>query len=47
MTDIRPHAPSVLATTDGQAYGSLRTRGTPRAERYALGRSLRQQVPRS
>jgi hypothetical protein len=49
MTDVRPHAPtpSVLATTDGQAYASLRTRSTPRAERYALGRSLRRQVPRS
>src|SRR4051812_470205 len=49
MTHVRPHAsaPTVLATTDGQAYGSLRARGTPRAERYALGRGLRQQVPRS
>ena len=49
MTDVRPHppAPSVLASADGQAYASLRTRGTPRPERYALGQSLRQQVPRS
>jgi hypothetical protein len=37
----------VLATADGQAYASLRTRSTRRAERYALGRSLRQQLPRS
>ena len=49
MPDVRPHAsaPTVLSTADGQAYASLRTRGTPRAERYALGRSLRQQVPRA
>ena len=47
MTDVRPHAPAALASADGQAYASLRTRSTPRAERYALGRSLRQQVPRS
>ena len=49
MTGVRPHgpAPTVLATVDGQAYGSLRTPATPRAERYALGRGLRKQVPRS
>ena len=49
MTDVRPRvaAPTVLASADGQAYASLRTRSTPRAERYALGKSLRQQVPRS
>jgi uncharacterized protein (DUF2252 family) len=49
MTDVRARAAAstVLASTDGQAYASLRTWSTPRAERYALGRSLRQQVPRS
>ena len=49
MRRVRPHAPvpTVLATADGQSYGSLRTQSTPRAERYALGRSLRRQVPRS
>jgi uncharacterized protein (DUF2252 family) len=49
MTDVRPGgaAPSALASADGRAYASLRTRSTPRAERYALGKSLRQQVPRS
>ena len=49
MTDVRPHAaaPTAPASGDGQANASLRTRNTPRAERYALGRSLRQQVPRS
>ena len=37
----------VLATADGEAYGSLRRRPTPRRERYALGRQLRTRVPRS
>ncbi|MGY1710639.1 DUF2252 domain-containing protein [Geodermatophilus sp. SYSU D00758] len=37
----------VLEAADGGAYASLRRRPTPRAERYALGRRLRQQVPRS
>jgi uncharacterized protein (DUF2252 family) len=37
----------VLATADDQAYGSLRRRSTLRTERYALGRALREQVPRS
>jgi uncharacterized protein (DUF2252 family) len=37
----------VLATADSAAYASLRHRPTPRAERYAMGRSLRKQVPRS
>jgi hypothetical protein len=36
MPHVRPHAPAhtMLATADGQAYGSLRTRSTPRAEWY-------------
>ena len=37
----------VLAAVDGESYASLRRRPTPRAERYALGRRLRKQVPRS
>jgi len=37
----------VLAATDGQPYASLRSRATPREERYALGRALRKEVPRS
>lgn len=37
----------VLPAVDGQSYASLRRRPTPRAERYALGRRLRKQVPRS
>jgi uncharacterized protein (DUF2252 family) len=37
----------VLAEADGAAYRSLRQRPVTRAERYALGRSLRKRVPRS
>ncbi len=36
----------VLETADGQSYASLRRRPVPRTERYAIGRALRQQVPR-
>jgi uncharacterized protein (DUF2252 family) len=36
----------VLPTADAEPYASLRRRPTPRAERYALGRRLRQEVPR-
>jgi uncharacterized protein (DUF2252 family) len=38
--------PSVLAATEGAAYASLRSRPTPREERYALGKRLRKRVPR-
>jgi uncharacterized protein (DUF2252 family) len=38
---------TVLASTDAAAFASLRHAATPRAERYALGRELRRQVPRS
>ena len=41
------HGHTVLASTDGAGFASLRHAATPRAERYALGRGLRQQVPRS
>jgi len=37
----------VLAVADSQPYTSLRSRPIPRAQRFALGKSLRQQVPRS
>ncbi|MGI9120057.1 MAG: DUF2252 domain-containing protein [Acidimicrobiales bacterium] len=37
----------VLASADDRGFASLRRRATPRRERYALGRALRQQVPRS
>ncbi len=41
----QPHV--VLPAVDGQSYGSLRGRQTPRVERYALGKRLRDQVPRA
>jgi uncharacterized protein (DUF2252 family) len=37
----------VLPSVDGVGYSSLRRRATPRHERYALGRRLRERVPRS
>ncbi|MDQ4033762.1 MAG: DUF2252 domain-containing protein, partial [Actinomycetota bacterium] len=37
----------VLASADSQGFVSLRQPATPRGERYAIGRSLRQRVPRS
>ena len=36
----------VLATVEGDAYRSLRQRPTSRAERFAIGRGLREAVPR-
>jgi uncharacterized protein (DUF2252 family) len=38
---------TVIAAADSSAYLSLRHRASPRTERYALGRQLRQQVPRT
>ena len=38
---------TVLASADSQVFTSLRHSAPPRAERYALGRRLRQNVPRS
>jgi uncharacterized protein (DUF2252 family) len=43
--DARGH--TVLASTDSTGFASLRLAATPRAERYAVGRGLRRQVPRS
>jgi uncharacterized protein (DUF2252 family) len=37
----------VVPSVDGASFASLRRRPTPRAERYALGRRMRGQVPRS
>ena len=37
---------TVLVEADGSAYQSLRQRPVTRAERYALGKSLRKRVPR-
>jgi hypothetical protein len=36
----------VLASAEGVGFASLRRPATPRPERYAVGRALRQQVPR-
>lgn len=47
MAGVRQGGHVVLTAADGEGYGSLRRPATPRAERYALGRSLRKQVPRS
>ncbi|MGD9618467.1 MAG: DUF2252 domain-containing protein [Mycolicibacterium sp.] len=41
-----PARHTVLADADGGAYHSLRQRPASRAERYALGKSLRKRVPR-
>jgi uncharacterized protein (DUF2252 family) len=38
---------TVLASTDGAAFASLRHLPMPRVERYEVGRELRRQVPRS
>jgi uncharacterized protein (DUF2252 family) len=37
----------VLASADSRGFVSLRETATPRQERYALGKALRKQVPRS
>ena len=37
----------VLPQVDAEGYSSLRRRSTPREQRYAIGRGLRSQVPRS
>src|SRR5580698_906575 len=37
----------VLASADSEAFTSLRQRSTSRADRYRMGKELRQQVPRS
>ena len=40
------HSHTVLATADSEAFASLRRRPTARAERYAMGKALRHDVPR-
>jgi uncharacterized protein (DUF2252 family) len=37
----------ILETADGLSYASLRRRPIPRTDRYAIGRGLREKVPRS
>ena len=46
MTEQQASGHTVLAEADGGAYQSLRQRPVTRAERYALGKSLRKRVPR-
>ncbi|HEX2804877.1 MAG TPA: DUF2252 family protein, partial [Kineosporiaceae bacterium] len=46
MTEVRG-GHIVVPSVDGGSFASLRLRPTPRAERYALGRRMRDQVPRS
>lgn len=46
MTTAEPTRHTVLADTDSAAYHSLRQQPATRAERYALGKSLRKRVPR-
>ena len=41
-----PSGHTVLADADGSAYRSLLQRPVTRAERYALGKGLRERVPR-
>jgi uncharacterized protein (DUF2252 family) len=47
VDDPAPRGHTVLADADGEAYTSLRRRPVARAERYAIGKGLRQRVPRS
>ncbi len=42
-----PKGHNVLASADSTAYMSLRKQSSSRADRYAIGRGLRKQVPRS
>jgi len=44
--DAASHDHVVLASADSEAFTSLRRRSTSRAERYRMGKALRQQVPR-
>jgi uncharacterized protein (DUF2252 family) len=46
-TNQPPAGHVVLASADSDSYRSLRRRPMSRAERFKLGRSLRQQVPRA
>ena len=43
---VRSSGHTVLASADSEMFSSLRRRPTSRAERYEMGRALRQQVPR-
>ncbi|MDX6227602.1 MAG: hypothetical protein QOI76_992 [Frankiales bacterium] len=47
MTEPGSHGHVVFPAADGAAFTSLRRKSTTRAERQALGRRIREQVPRS
>ena len=43
---VQPAGHTVLASADSDVYASLRRRPSSRADRYAMGRALRREVPR-
>ena len=43
---VRSAGHTVLASADSDVYASLRKRPSSRAERYAMGKALRREVPR-
>ena len=43
---VRSSGHTVLASADSEVYASVRRRPSSRAERYAMGRALRREVPR-
>jgi uncharacterized protein (DUF2252 family) len=47
MLESREPQHVVLADADAEGFASLRRAAAPRSERYALGRALRRQAPRS
>ena len=47
MTQARPATYSALSGADSRSYQSVRVRPISRVERFALGRKLRQDVPRA
>jgi uncharacterized protein (DUF2252 family) len=46
IVSVRPSGHTVLASADSEVYASVRKRPSTRAERYAMGRALRREVPR-
>jgi uncharacterized protein (DUF2252 family) len=46
IVTVQPAGHTVLASADSEVYASLRKRPSSRAERYAMGRALRREVPR-
>ena len=46
IVTVRSSGHTVLASADSEVYASVRKRPSTRAERYAMGRALRREVPR-